>query len=106
MVVLWGGVLKELAFLLSVFAVVEFVTESQLRNTSKNLIRSYMAQSGLLTPIERARYAVSRYTMTDIPSLESIKKKSRTESLTPIDHLVLKMEYEADLLDRGPAKRR
>ena len=83
------------SFLRSVFRVVEFITEAELRNTSKHLIRSYMAQSGIDDPSDQARYAIQRYTQTPIPSLQEIREKSRSQPLEPFDHLLLKMEYEA-----------
>mgnify|MGYP006301261175 CR=1 FL=1 len=54
-----------------------------------------------ITPdtLDRARVAVKRYTMEDIPSLEEIRAKGDRESLAPVDHLVLKMEYEAQRLE-------
>ncbi len=44
---------------------------------------------------ERARTAIRRYMQKEIPTLDELRKKTQTEELSKMDHLVLKMEYEA-----------
>jgi hypothetical protein len=71
----------------------------ELRTTSKKLIINYINESKHLHLIDRARVAVKRYTQEDIPSLEEIRAKSEREELSLLDHLLLKMEYEARRLE-------
>jgi hypothetical protein len=46
----------------------------------------------------KARTAIWKYTQTVLPSFESIRQKSTSQKLDRLDHLVLKMEYEASRL--------
>jgi hypothetical protein len=48
--------------------------------------------------VEKARTAVRRYTHIVLPTLESIREKAKTKKLDALDHLVLKLEYEASRL--------
>jgi hypothetical protein len=73
----------------------------ELRTTSKKLIINYINESKHLHLIDRARVAVKRYALEDIPSLQDIRERSQYQELSMLDHLVLKMEYEAKKLDRG-----
>ena len=89
-----------MSFLLAVFALIEHVNKSELTTTSKKLIIAYLNEASGLTFVEKARTAVQRYTQIVLPSLESIREKSRTVELDPLDHLVLKLEYEASRLQK------
>ena len=97
-----------MSFLLSVFAVIEHVNRSELTTTSKKLLIAYLNETSGTSFADRAREAVRRYTQTVLPSLESIREKSRTVELDEFDHLVLKLEYEASRLSKtaDPRKRR
>jgi hypothetical protein len=88
----------EMSFLLAVFAVIEHLNRSELTTTSKKLIIAYVNEASGLAMVEKARTAVHRYTETVLPSLSSIRAKSKTMKLDALDHLVLKMEYEASRL--------
>jgi hypothetical protein len=88
----------EMSFLLAIFAVIEHLNKSELTTTSKKLIIAYVNEATALSFMEKARTAVRRYTQLVLPSLESIREKSRTVELDPLDHLVLKLEYEASRL--------
>ncbi len=70
----------------------------ELRNTSKKIILNYLNESRHPQLIYRARAAVVRYIQDDIPSLEEIREKSRISELDAVDHLILKLEYEAQRL--------
>jgi hypothetical protein len=87
-----------MSFLISLFAVIEHLNKSELTTTSKKLIIAYINEASGLPFADKARTAVRRYTQTVLPSLESIREKSRTVELDPLDHLVLKLEYEASRL--------
>jgi hypothetical protein len=88
----------EQEFLKTIFDIVEVVLKAELRNTSKRLILNYIDESGAVMPIEKARDAIFRYTGEEIPTLEEVRAKSKSGRLDQLDHLVLKMEYEAQRL--------
>jgi hypothetical protein len=83
------------AFLRALFDVIEHITESGLRNTSKSLLMSYLQDAPGHTLAEKARFTVEHYTQEQIPDLETIRHKNKSEEISPLDHLVLKLEYEA-----------
>ncbi len=93
-----GTSVGEMSFLLSIFAVIEHLNKSELTTTSKKLIIAYVNEASEFSYAEKARAAVRRYTQTVLPSLDSIMEKSRTVELDALDHLVLKLEYEASRL--------
>jgi hypothetical protein len=90
--------MSEMSFLIAVFAVIEHLNKSELTTTSKKLIIAYVNEASGLTLVEKARTAVRRYTQIVLPSLENIREKSKTVKLDKLDHLVLKLEYEASRL--------
>ena len=85
----------EMSFLLSIFAVIEHLNKSELTNTSKKLIINYVNEASGEGMAQKARAAIWKYTQTVLPSLESIRQKAASQKLGRLDHLVLKMEYEA-----------
>jgi len=87
--------LREEDFLETVFKIIEHLTRSELRVSSKKLILYYLKDSGKLHLQDRAREAIRRYTYYEIPTLQGIREKAKREELTLLDHLVLKMEYMA-----------
>jgi len=87
--------MSEMSFLLAVFAVIEFLNKSELTTTSKKLIINYVNEAGGDALVDKAREAVRRYTETVLPTLEGIRTKAKTVKLDKLDHLVLKLEYEA-----------
>jgi hypothetical protein len=91
---------REMGFLLAVFAIIEHLNKSELPPTSKKLIVIYVNEASELSMVEKARTAVRRYSQTVLPTLESIREKARTKKLDALDHLVLKLEYEASRLSR------
>jgi len=90
--------MSEMSFLLAVFAIIEHLNKSELATTSKKLIIAYVNEADGEELVVKAREAVRRYTETVLPSLESIRTKARTVKLDKLDHLVLKLEYEASRL--------
>jgi hypothetical protein len=89
-----------MSFLISIFAIIEHVNKSELTTTGKKLIIAYMNEAKGKSLVENARAAVYRYCQTVLPSLESIREKSKTQKLDALDHLVLKLEYQASRLGR------
>ncbi len=92
--------MDEMSFLLAVFAVIEHLNRSELTTTSKKLIIAYLNEASGVSYSDKARIAVRRYSQTVLPTLESIREKSRTTELDALDHLVLKLEYEASRLSK------
>ncbi|HUV07554.1 MAG TPA: hypothetical protein VMX75_07475 [Spirochaetia bacterium] len=68
--------------------------KKELPDTSKRLIVYYLNESKSESMAAKARDSIVRYLQTDIPTLDEIRKRSRTSELTKLDHLILKMEYE------------
>jgi hypothetical protein len=93
-----GTAMSEMSFLIAVFAVIEHLNKSELTTTSKKLIIAYVNEATGASLVEKARAAVFRYTQTVLPGLEAIRKKSQTVKLDKLDHLVLKLEFEASRL--------
>jgi hypothetical protein len=93
-----GNAVGEMSFLLAIFAIIEHLNKSELTTTSKKLIINYVNESKEPIASEKARAAVRRYTQIVLPTLESLREKSRTKKLDALDHLVLKMEYQASRL--------
>jgi hypothetical protein len=86
-------------FISSIFNIIEFLLETELTITSKQLILGYVNSSTELKHAAKARQAIQRYTQNQVPSLEAIREKSKQQELTALDHLVLKMEFQAKKLD-------
>ncbi len=83
----------------AIFGVVEYVLKSDLTNTAKTLLYNYYKSSDQPTYALRAREAVFRYAQCrSLPRLADIRQKSRAQ-LDRLEHLVLRMEYEAARLD-------
>jgi hypothetical protein len=88
----------EMGFLIAIFAIIEHLNQSELTTTSKKLIINYVNEAADVSAAEKARAAVRRYTQIVLPSLESLREKAKTKKLDPLDHLVLKLEYQASRL--------
>jgi hypothetical protein len=89
---------SETAFFNTVFELVEFLTKDVMANTSKRLLMTYIKEAPEETTAAQARSAIKRYIQKDIPTLQEIRDKSQNVELSKLDHLVLKMEYEASRL--------
>jgi hypothetical protein len=89
-----GCALDQTRFYNVFFALMESLTANTITVTSKRLLMSYMESAEENGLAERARSAIRRYMQKEIPTLEDLRRKS-PEELSKIDHLVLKMEYEA-----------
>jgi len=88
----------EMGFLIAIFAIIEHLNQSELTTTSKKLIINYVNEAADPSSVEKARAAVRRYTQIVLPSLESLREKAKTKKLDTLDHLVLKLEYQASRL--------
>ncbi|MFP4364586.1 MAG: hypothetical protein ACLFR1_12050 [Spirochaetia bacterium] len=98
---------QEHPFNQSIYNLIEFLTQTELRNTSKRLVDSYMDDRRCRTYTDKARFAVQRYTQEEIPTLDELKEKNNTGAqLSTFDHMVLKMLYQARLLDNPKKGRR
>ena len=85
----------ESEYLEAIFRVVEHITEHPLLDTSKRLLINYIERSGESGMAGKARESVTRYIQKSIPTLQQIREKAKTTELDELDHLILKMEYEA-----------
>ncbi len=83
----------------SIFGIIEYITEAELTNTSKQLIKNYYEGATQPKHADKARYTIQRYTQTIIPTLDELRDKAKASELAPLDHLILKMEYLARSLD-------
>ncbi len=90
-----------MSFLTTVFNLVEFLGKTTLTTTSKKLLISYLNEAPEEGWAERVRSSIQRYMQKDMPTLEEIRQKSGETELSKMDHLVLKMEYEASRLRQG-----
>ena len=82
-------------YLRSIFAIIERLIHIELSDQGRGVIENYLNSAGAEDMAERARYAIFRYTQVELPSLDEIRQKNKRETLTEMDHLILKMEYEA-----------
>lgn len=87
--------MSEQLFQLAIFAVIESLTKAELSDQGKKLIINYYNESPGKNSAEKAREAITRYTIEPLPSLDQIRAKSKTQELDELDHLLLKLEYQA-----------
>jgi len=87
-------------YLRSVFNIIEHLVHIELSDPSRGIVENYIDSAAATNMAEKARYAIYRYTQIELPSLEDIQKKNREEELSEMDHLILKMEYEAKQADQ------
>jgi hypothetical protein len=85
-------------YLRSVFTLIENIIHIELSDQGRGVIENYLDTAAAVDMAEKARYAIYRYTQIELPSLDEIRQKNKNESLSDMDHLILKMEYEAKLL--------
>jgi len=88
------------AYLRSIFTIIERIINSEMTDQGRGVVENYLGTAAAEKYGEKARYAIFRYTEIELPTLEDIRKKSKTETLSRMDHLILKMEYESRQLDR------
>ncbi|HUX20294.1 MAG TPA: hypothetical protein VMW69_03575 [Spirochaetia bacterium] len=86
----------------AIFETIEFITETELRVSSKRLILGYFNMSREEDSAQRARRAVERYTQTELPTLDEIRGRKSTNAMSRLDKLVLTMEMEARRFDSEP----
>ena len=87
--------MNERLFQHALFAVIEHITRAELTNQGKKLVIAYYNESKSPRPVDKAREAITRYTVEPIPTLAEIREKSKSRELDPLDHLLLKMEFRA-----------
>jgi hypothetical protein len=89
----------EKSLLFAIFNVIEFINESELPNPGRMLILNYYQEAAHDSKIEKAREAIIRYTQCEsLPLLADIQKKTAAQ-LSKLDHLILKLEFEAKKLE-------
>lgn len=87
--------MSEQLFQHAIFNVIEYLTKAELTDHGKKLVITYFNESPRMHPGEKAREAITRYTVEELPTLEKIREKSVSQELDELDHLILKMEYQA-----------
>ncbi len=92
--------MRETDFYNSIYNIVENLLQCELRNTSKVLLKNYVAESNAVKAARKARDAIKRYTGKDLLTISEIREKSKNGELEALDHLILKMEFIAK---EGPA---
>ena len=88
-------------YLRSVFNIIEHLIKIEISDQGRGVIENYLNSAAAEDYAEKARYAIFRYTEIELPSLEDLRTKNKTESLNEMDHLILKMEYESRQLSLG-----
>jgi hypothetical protein len=88
-------------YLRAIFTIIEHLIRIELSDQGRGVIENYIESAAANDMAEKARYAIFRYTQAELPSLDDIRKKNKTESLDMMDHLILKMEYEAKQLNES-----
>jgi hypothetical protein len=88
---------NERAFYQTVFDLVEHLSKMQLSDSSRHLIVTYVQDAAADDASGSARAAIRRYLdlREELPTLADIRARNKTGPLSSLDHLVLKMEYEA-----------
>ena len=90
----------KITYLRTIFFIIERIIQAEMTDQGRAVIKNYLDSAGAQDYAEKARYAIFRYTSVELPSLEDIRRKNKTETLSNMDHLILKMEYESRLLAR------
>lgn len=90
------------AFRTAIFEAIEYITQMELRASSKRLILGYFNMSKRQDSPARAREAVERYTQTELPTLDEIRKRNEEQSMTRLDRLIIAMENEGRRFDVEP----
>ena len=93
-----GGPMGKIAYLRSVFTIIENIIHIELSDQGRGVIENYLITAAADDYAEKARYAVFRYTQKELPSLDDIRRKNKLGELNEMDHLILKMEHESKQL--------
>ena len=89
-------------FLSSLCKLIEHINKAELTKYGYQVVLNYLDECPEPDYSAKARYVVAKYVMKNIPSLEAIRQKNSSGArLDDIDHLVLKLEYEADKLNHS-----
>lgn len=82
-------------YLRSVIELAENIVHMRLSDQGKAVIENYIDSAAEESMSGKARNAIYRYTQYELPTLDQLREKNKTQELSQIDHLILKMEYEA-----------
>ena len=98
--------MTRIRYLRSIFAIIETHIHIELTDQGRGVIENYLKTAASSNLAEKARYAIFRYAQIELPSLDEIRKKNKTDPLSAMDHLILKMEYASkQYAKRGSAAR-
>ena len=67
----------------------------EMTDQGRAVVENYLQNAGAEDYAGKARYAIFRYTEVELPSLDDIREKNKKDTLSEMDHLILKMEYES-----------
>ena len=92
----------QIAYLRSIFDIIERLIGIEMTDQGRAVVENYLRTAAAEDYAEKARYAIFRYTEVELPSLDDIRSKNKTSTLTELDHFILKMEYESkQMSERG-----
>jgi hypothetical protein len=88
-------------YISAICKLIEHITKAELTKYGYKVVMNYLNESPEPDHSAKARYAITKYIMKKIPELDEIKQKNKSgRQLDEVDHLILKMEYEADRLNQ------
>lgn len=87
--------MAKITYLRSIFDIVERLIKIEMTDQGRAVVENYLQTAAAEDYAEKARYAIFRYTEVELPSLDDIREKNKRDTLSELDHLVLKMEYES-----------
>lgn len=87
-------------FVHTVVKVIQKSTMAELSSQGYKLVMNYMNEAADQEFSVCARYAIQKYTGNPVPTLEEIRERNKTSGITPLDDLILQMEYEAARLEK------
>lgn len=85
----------QIAYLRSIFDIIERLIKIEMTDQGRAVVENYLQNAGAEDYAGKARYAIFRYTEVELPSLDDIREKNKQDTLSEMDHLILKMEYES-----------
>ena len=91
----------KIAYLRTIFFIIERIIKAEMTDQGRAVVKNYLDSAAALSYAEKARYAILRYTSVELPSLEDIRRKNKTETLNETDHLILKLEYESRFMPQN-----
>lgn len=87
-------------YITAICTLIEHINKAELTKYGYKVILNYLDECPENGHSEKARYAIEKYICKNIPTLEAVRQKHDAGMrLDEVDHLILKIEYEAEKLD-------